>query len=68
MIVVALLAYGYVSWLLGSPRIGAVALTFGILSSFIWFIRWPWTGVAIQETVTSRMTAIWLLLVASASK
>jgi hypothetical membrane protein len=65
MIVVAMLAYSYVSWPLGSPRIGAVALAFGILSAFIWFNSWPWSGVAIQEGVTSGMTAVWLLLVAS---
>lgn len=33
MIVVAMLAYSYVSWPLGSPRKGAAALAFGILSS-----------------------------------
>ena len=65
MIVVAMLAYSYVSWPLGSPRIGAVALAFGILSAFIWFNGWPWSGVAIQESATSGMTAVWLLLVAS---
>jgi hypothetical membrane protein len=65
MIVIAMLAYSYVSWPLGSPRIGAVALAFGILSAFIWFNGWPWSGVAIQESVTSGMTAVWLLLVAS---
>ena len=65
MIVVAMLAYSYVSWPLGSPRIGAVALAFGILSAFVWFNGWPWSGVAIQESVTSGMTAVWLLLVSS---
>jgi len=65
MIVVAMLAYSYVSWPLGSPRIGGVALAFGILSAFIWFSSWPWSGIAIQESVTSGMTAVWLLLVAS---
>ena len=64
MIVVAMLAYSYVSWPLGSPRVGAVALVFGILSAVIWFASWPWPGVAIQESVTSGMTAVWLLLVA----
>ncbi len=68
MIIVAMLAYSYVSWPLGSPRTGAAALAFGILSSLIWFIRWLWTGVAVREAVTSGMTAIWLLLIASASK
>jgi hypothetical membrane protein len=65
MIVITMLAYSYVSWPLGSPRIGAIALAFGILSAFIWFYSWPWSGVAIQESVTSGMTAVWLLLVAS---
>jgi hypothetical membrane protein len=65
MIVVTMLAYSYVSWPLGSPRIGAVALVFGILSAIIWFVSWPWSGVAIQEAITSAMTAIMLLLVAS---
>ena len=65
MNVVTMLAYSYVSWPLGSPRIGAVALVFGILSAIIWFVTWPWTGVAIQESVTSGMTAVWLILVAS---
>ena len=64
MIVVTMLAYSYVSWPLGTPRIGAVALVFGILSAIIWFVSWPWSGVAIQEAVTSGMTAIFLLLVA----
>jgi hypothetical membrane protein len=64
MIVVTMLAYSYVSWPLGSPRTGAVALVFGILSSIIWFLSWPWSGVAIQESVTSGMTAVWLILVA----
>jgi hypothetical membrane protein len=65
MIVVAMLAYSYVSWPLGSPKIGAVALVFGILSAIIWYVQWPWTGVAIQEAATSGMTAVFLLLVAS---
>ncbi len=64
MIVVTMLAYSYVSWPLGSPRTGAVALVFGILSAIIWFVTWPWAGVAIQESVTSGMTAVWLVLVA----
>jgi hypothetical membrane protein len=64
LIVVTMLAFSYVSWPLGHPRIGAVALLFGILSSFIWFTAWPWSGVAIQEAVTSGMTAVWLLLLA----
>jgi len=68
MIVVTMLAYSYVSYPLGSPGIGAVALVFGLLSAVVWFVAWPWSGVAIQESVTSGMTAIWLLLVALKSK
>lgn len=64
-IVVAMLAYSYVSFPLGEPRTGAAALVFGILSAVIWFATWPWPGVAIQESVTSGMTAVWLLLVAT---
>jgi hypothetical membrane protein len=67
MIVVTMLAYSYVSWPLGSPRIGAIALVFGVLSAIIWFVTWPWSGVAIQESVTSGMTAVWLILIASKS-
>ncbi len=65
MIVVTMLAFSYVSWPLGSPRIGAIALLFGILSAIIWFVTWPWAGIAIQESLTSGMTAVWLILVAS---
>lgn len=68
MIVVTMLAYSYVSWPLGSPRIGAVALSFGIFSALIWYLSWPWSGIAIQESATSGMTAIWLILVASKLK
>lgn len=68
MIVVTMLAFSYVSWPLGHERIGAVALIFGILSAIIWFVKWPWSGVAIQESVTSGMTAVWLVLVALKEK
>lgn len=68
MAVVSMLTFSYTSWPLGSPSIGAVALVFGILSALIWLIRWPWTGVAIQESVTSGMTAIWLLLIAAKTR
>jgi hypothetical membrane protein len=67
-IVITMLAFSYVSWPRGSPRIGAVALSFGILSSLIWFVKWPWPGVAIQEATTSGMTALWLLLIAFKSR
>jgi hypothetical membrane protein len=61
---ITLLIYSYASWPLGSPRVGAISLFFGIASALIWFIPWPWRGVAIQEATTSGMTAVWLILVA----
>ena len=67
-ILVTMLAYSYVSYPLGAPGIGAIALVFGVLSAMIWFVSWPWSGVAIQEGVTSGMTAVWLVLVAALSK
>lgn len=63
MIVVTMIAYSYVSWPLGSPGVGAVALSFGIASAVIWFVKWPWPGVAIQEFSTSGLTAILLVLI-----
>ncbi|MFH0897336.1 MAG: DUF998 domain-containing protein [Candidatus Bathyarchaeota archaeon] len=59
----AMFIYSYVSWPLGTPAIGAVALTFGLASVFVWFTQWSWKGVAIQETLTSAMASIWLILI-----
>ena len=61
---ITLFIYSYVSWPLGSPKLGALALAFGVASALIWFVRWPWQGVAIQETITMIMASIWLILVA----
>ena len=63
LIAITAFIYSYASWPLGSPRIGAVALFFGIASAFVWFIPWPWHGVAIQETATALMATVWLILV-----
>ena len=63
LIAITSLIYSYASWPLGSPRIGAVSLFFGIASVFVWFVPWPWRGVAIQEAATSLMATIWLILV-----
>ena len=62
MIVITMLTFSYVSWPLVIQRIGAVARIFGILFALIWFINWPRNGMAIQETITSRMTVVWLIL------
>ena len=63
LIAITSVIYSYASWPLGSPRIGAVALSFGIASAFVWFVPWPWRGVAIQEAATSLMATAWLVLV-----
>jgi len=63
LIAITMLIYSYSSWPLGSPRIGALALAFGIACPIVWFVEWPWHGVAIQETITATMMAIWLILV-----
>jgi hypothetical membrane protein len=62
-IAIVLLLYSYFSWPLGTPKIGAVSLALGIASPLIWFVDWPWNGVAIQETITSAFAAAWLVMV-----
>jgi len=62
-IAITMLIYSYSSWPLGSLRLGAVALAFGIACPLVWFMEWPWHGVAIQETLTSVMMAVWLIMV-----
>lgn len=59
-----LFLYSYVSFPMGTPSTGAVALVFGILCASIWVVRWSWNGVAIQETVTSASSAAIVILVA----
>jgi len=63
LIAITMLIYSYSSWPLGSPRVGAIALTFGIACPLVWILEWPWHGVAIQETLTSSMMAVWLIMV-----
>jgi hypothetical membrane protein len=64
MIIVTTLVFSYVSWPLSAPDLGGLALIFGISSALIWFIPWPWKGVAIQESATSAVMAIMLILLA----
>jgi len=63
LMAIIMLIYSYYSRRLGSPKIGAVGLAFGIAIAVIWFVAWPWHGVAIQETLSCLMTSAWLLLV-----
>lgn len=63
LMLVVMLVYSYCSWPLDSPRTGAIALGFSIASAVIWYVSWPWRGVAIQETCASVMTTVWLIVV-----
>ncbi|HYA22058.1 MAG TPA: DUF998 domain-containing protein [Thermoproteota archaeon] len=63
LMAVIMLTYSYCSWPLGSPKVGAISLAFGIAIPVIWFIGWPWHGVAIQETLSCLMTSAWILMV-----
>ena len=63
LIILTMLIYGFSSWRLAAPRIGVIALAFGLASTLIWSATWPWDGVAIQEIVTSVLTASWLIMV-----
>ncbi|MEM0117086.1 MAG: DUF998 domain-containing protein [Conexivisphaerales archaeon] len=63
LIVVSMIIYGYLSWPLGSPITGLLATLFGIVAASVWFIKWPWSGIAIQETFTSLLASFWLLQV-----
>jgi hypothetical membrane protein len=60
-----LFLYAYVSFPMGTPKTGAIALFLGALSSTVWLARWPWEGVAIQETVTSLAFAIFVVLISA---
>ncbi len=64
MIALTLFLFSYVSFPLGMPRLGAVSLTFGVISCAIWIAHFPWKGVAIQETTTSALAAIFIFLIA----
>ena len=76
MISITLLAYGFLSWALGSRRVGSIALVFGLFNAFIWVTTWPWSGVvnqwsvwpwpevAIQELLTAGMLTMWLVIAA----
>ncbi len=63
MMIITMLIYSFSSWLLGSPRIGAVALALGISSVLIWSATWPWDGVAIQEALTTALASLWLIMI-----
>ena len=63
-IALSLFLFSYVSFPLGTPRLGALSLVFGILSAVVWIAHFPWPGVAIQETTTSALAAIFVVIIA----
>jgi len=63
MTIVTMFVYSFLSWPLGSPKVGALALIFGFVSTVVWFGDWPWSGLAIQELATVMMASVWLILV-----
>jgi len=63
LITVTLLIFSYTSFPMGVPRLGALSLALGIASGLVWLVRWPWRGVAIQETIASLMLTVLLISV-----
>lgn len=51
MISTTMLAHGFLSWALGSRRVGSIALVFGLFNALIWVTTWPWSGVVNQWSV-----------------
>jgi len=62
-LIAMMLIYSFCSRALGTTRTGIVALVFSVTSFAIWAVKWEWRGVAIQETVTSLMAAVWLTMI-----
>lgn len=62
-IILVMLAYGFCSKHLGSPATGAIAILLSVSSIIVWTVRWPWQGVAIQETFASLAASTWLIMV-----
>jgi hypothetical membrane protein len=67
LIILTMLAYSACSLRLGSRRAGVAAALLAASSIAVWTIRWPWRGVAIQETAAALMASA-LLMVASLNK
>lgn len=62
-IILVMLSYGFCSKHMGSPATGAAAFLLGLISMLVWLVKWPWQGVAIQESVASLAASAWLLMV-----
>ncbi len=58
----SLFLYSYVSFPMGTPKTGALALILGVFCCIMWVARWPWQGVAIQEVTTSAASAAFVII------
>ncbi|HXQ92292.1 MAG TPA: DUF998 domain-containing protein [Nitrososphaerales archaeon] len=58
----SLFLYSYVSFPMGTPKTGALALFLGVFCCIMWVGRWPWQGVAIQEVTTSAASAAFVII------
>lgn len=59
-----LLVYGICTLIMKALGTGLYAVLAFLASLAVWMIDWPWTGVAIQETIASLLVSVWLTLVA----
>ncbi|MEM2344590.1 MAG: hypothetical protein QXI73_04645, partial [Thermoproteota archaeon] len=55
--------YGFSSIVSKNHLTGLLAFVSSIASATIWIVKWGWRGVAIQETLTSLIASIWLIIV-----
>ena len=62
-LILTMLLYSYASCPMGTPIIGAASLILGVVSIFVWSVKWPWRGIAIQESVTSAIATFWLITI-----
>jgi len=62
LMILAMLAYSACSLRLGSRRAGVAAALLAASSIAVWSIRWPWKGVAIQETAAALMGSALLIM------
>ena len=67
-LILTMLLHSYSSLRQGTLVISAISLILAIASIIIWSCKWPWRGVAIQETATSAITAFWLIWVYQKNK
>lgn len=68
LMIIVMLMYGFSSIIYKSYLTGLLAFISSIVSAMIWIVKWGWRGVAIQETLTSLIASIWLIIISLRSK